>query len=238
MTLNQEIDCSIYTSCGECTSHLECGYCVATGECVQGSWDAPFKNRLICSKNRWEYEYAQLTHQQALISITSALFDEERSPLLLGDSIATNHFRRASFYNYNRNRPFERRTRTVSIGTANNISNYGRNWRNSTTDDYLYGGYGYNYGGYGNLSVGYGTNGAGYAGHANTSVVWVNNDTPDVSPPTSSTTNNSNTHSNNNNVSHHTNDFLPNNGFGNMEWRRWEKKREELLSKYAKSINE
>lgn len=153
--------------------------------------------------------------KQALISLASALFgivfislliclcccmcqccrlrsnDEERVALL-GDSLATHHFRRASYYNYNRNRPFERRGRTISTGTANSLMQYGRNWRGSS-DDYMYGGYG---------------------GPTTPSMLWVN-DSPGVPTEYSMGSNN-------------------NNG----EWRRWEKKREELLAKYAKNNNE
>ncbi|RHZ76041.1 hypothetical protein Glove_208g137 [Diversispora epigaea] len=151
--------------------------------------------------------------KQALISLASALFgiifislllclccclcqcckirnnDEERVALL-GDSLATHHFRRASYYNYNRNRPFERRGRTISTGTANSLMQYGRNWRAS--DDYMY----------------------GYGGPTTQSMLWVNDNS---GVPT---------------------DYSIGSNNGSGEWRRWEKKREELLAKYAKSSNE
>ncbi|CAG8619509.1 19944_t:CDS:2 [Racocetra persica] len=171
------INCSNFTSCGECTTHLECGFCVPSKTCVQAGWKGPFEDPKLCPT--WDYEYAQCF---------------ERVPLL-GDTIATHHFRRASYYNYNRNRPFERRGRTLSTGTANSTVQYGRNWRNGT-DDYMY----------------------GYGGPTTPSMLWVN----DSPVPT---------------------DYHPmgshNSSLGNTgEWRRWEKKREELLAKYAKSNNE
>ncbi|CAG8480254.1 4232_t:CDS:2 [Dentiscutata erythropus] len=214
---DSSIDCSSITSCGECTSHLECGFCVSTSTCVQAGWKGPFKHPSACPS--WDYEYAQcfVTHKQALISLISALVgsvfillllcfccclcrccrfrnnDEERVPLL-GDTIATHHFRRASYYNYNRNRPFERRGRTLSSGTANSTMQYGRNWRNGT-DEYMY----------------------GYGGPTTPSMLWVNDSPVPTDYPMGSH-----------------NSSLGNNG----EWRRWEKKREELLAKYAKSNNE
>ncbi|CAG8465983.1 3933_t:CDS:2 [Ambispora gerdemannii] len=191
------IDClAIGNNCGACSVNLECGFCVTDQKCVQGGWNGPFNNPSIC-QDRWEYQFGQcfITHKIALISVSSALVgssigtDEERNPLLGGESVATHHFRRASFYNYNRNRPFERRGRTLSSGTANSTMQYGRNWRN--TDEYMYG-----YGG--------------------PSMLWENDHNP---PPTA------------------VEDFsVGSQGNGNPgEWRRWEKKREELLAKYGKS---
>ncbi|CAG8531638.1 7228_t:CDS:2, partial [Ambispora leptoticha] len=212
------IDCSaIGDSCGTCTVHLECGFCVKDQKCVQGGWNGPFKNPSICQEDRFEYQFGQCF---TLISITSALVgilllllslclccclyrcccaatrsnhvgaDEERNPLLGGESAATHHFRRASFYNYNRNRPFERRGRTLSTGTANSTMQYGRNWRN--TDEYMYG-----YGG--------------------PSMLWENDHNP---PPTTVEDFSIGSHGN---------------GSTGGEWRRWEKKREELLAKYGRS---
>ncbi|RIA88201.1 hypothetical protein C1645_775465 [Glomus cerebriforme] len=219
--ITESIDCSTFTTCGECTSNLLCGFCVTTGECVQGSWNGPFKNPKICPNDSWEYNYAQcfVTYKQALISLTSALVgilfislllclcccicrccrirspsDDERTPLIPGDTSAIQHFRRASFYNYNRNRPFERRGRTLSSGTVNGIMQYGRNWRNGS-DEYMF----------------------GYGAPNTPSLLWVN-DNPGV--PTDYA------------MGSH------NNNLGNGEWRRWEKKREELLAKYAKNSSE
>ncbi|KAG9304074.1 hypothetical protein G9A89_005984 [Geosiphon pyriformis] len=188
--------------------------------CVQGGWNGPFGNPLLCEADRWEYQFGQcfVTHKQAILSATSALVgililslilcmcccicrccrstsrshlgnDEERNPLLGGESVATHHFRRQSFYNYNRNRPFERRGRTLSSGTTNSAMQYGRNWRN---DEYMYG-----YGG--------------------PSMLWENEHNP---PPAV------------------VEDFSvgsQGNSVGTGEWRRWEKKREELLAKYGKT---
>jgi len=209
-------ECSTFKTCGDCTSRLHCGFCVTTGECVPGSWNEPFKNPETCIKDNLEYEYAQcfVTHKQALISLISALVgilfistllclcccicrccrirsssDDERTPLL-GDTIATQHFRRASFYNYNRNRPFERRGRTLSSGTVSAM----RNWRNGTDEYNMYG-----------------------YGAPNTSLLWVNDGS---GVPTDYT------------MGSH------NNSLGNGEWKSWEKKREELLAKYAKNSAE
>ncbi|CAG8460931.1 9427_t:CDS:2 [Funneliformis caledonium] len=218
----KSINCSTFTSCGDCTSRLECGFCVKDNLCVQGSWNEPFKNSSLCLNDNWEYEYAQcfVTHKQALISLISALVgilfisillclcccicrccrirgssDDERTPLLGNDTLATQHFRRASFYNYNRNRPFERRGRTLSSGTVNAMQyGGGRNWRNGA-EEYMY----------------------GYGAPNQPSMLWVN-DTPGV--PTDYA------------MSSH------NNSLGNGEWRKWEKKREELLAKYAKNSSE
>ncbi|RGB34066.1 hypothetical protein C1646_703072 [Rhizophagus diaphanus] len=218
--ITELIECSAFATCGECTSHLACGFCVTTNKCVQGGWKGPFKDPEICTIDNWEYEYAQcfVSHKQALISFASALVgilfisilfclcccicrccrirspDDERAPLVPGDTIATQHFRRASFYNYNRNRPFERRGRTLSSGTVNSAMQYGRNWRNGS-DEYMYG--------YGALNT--------------PSLLWVN-ENPGV--PTDYA------------MGSH------NNSLGNGEWRKWEKKREELLAKYAKNPNE
>jgi len=209
-------DCSAFKTCGDCTSRLTCGFCVKENKCVQGNWNEPFKNPKACEDN-FEYEFAQcyVTHKQALISLASAfvgiLFislllcmcccicrccrirrspsDDERTPLL-GETIATQHFRRASFYNYNRNRPFERRGRTLSNGTVSAM----RNWRNSNSDEYMYG-----------------------YGAPNTPLLWVN-EAPGV--PTDYA------------MGSH------NNSLGNGEWKKWEKKREELLAKYAKNSAE
>ncbi|CAG8497214.1 8678_t:CDS:2 [Acaulospora morrowiae] len=184
---------------------------------MQGGWKGPFGKPSVCPS--WDYEYAQcfVTHKQAFISLASALAgiiifsillcfccclcrccrfrssDEERVPLIGGDSLATNHFRRASYYNYNRN-PFERKGRTLSNGTSSSTMQYGRNWRNGT-DEFAY----------------------GYGGHTTPSMLWVN-DNPSLNTDYS--------------MGSH------NNSLGNGEWRRWEKKREELLARYAKSSNE
>jgi len=209
-------DCSAFNTCGECTSRLTCGFCVKENKCVQGSWNEPFKSSKTCEDN-FEYEYAQcyVTHKQALISLASAfvgiLFislllclcccicrccrirspsDDERTPLL-GETIATQHFRRASYYNYNRNRPFERRGRTLSKGTVSAM----RNWRNNNSDEYMY----------------------GYGAPNTPSLLWVN-EGPGV--PTDYA------------MGSH------NNSLGNGEWKKWEKKREELLAKYAKNSTE
>ncbi|CAB5381183.1 unnamed protein product [Rhizophagus irregularis] len=187
------IECSAFATCGECTSHLACGFCVTTNKCVQGGWKGPFKDPEICTIDNWEYEYAQCF--DTIFDFQKIRNpDDERAPLVPGDTIATQHFRRASFYNYNRNRPFERRGRTLSSGTVNSAMQYGRNWRNGS-DEYMYG--------YGALNT--------------PSLLWVN-ENPGV--PTDYA------------MGSH------NNSLGNGEWRKWEKKREELLAKYAKNPNE
>jgi len=209
-------ECSAFTTCGECTSRLTCGFCVKENKCVQGNWNEPFQNPRTCEDN-FEYEFAQcyVTHKQALISLASAFIgilfvslllclcccicrccrirspsDDERAPLL-GETIATQHFRRASYYNYNRNRPFERRGRTLSNGTVSAM----RNWRNSNSDEYMY----------------------GYGAPNTPSLLWVNEGTGVPADYAMGSHNNS---------------------LGNGEWKKWEKKREELLAKYAKNSAE
>jgi len=205
------IDCESLVTCGECVTHLECGFCVKDNKCVQAGWKGPLGQHSSCTEDKWEYQFGQcfVTHKQALIAFSSAMagiilfvltlcmccclcrcclprrrHDEERTPLLLAETLPTHHFRRGSFYNYNRNRPFERRGRTLSSGSTANSSSLGlsRTWR--TGDEYLYS---------------YQT--PGYS--------WFGGDSPPVDYPST--------------------------GNGAGEWRRWEKKREELLKTYGKS---